>query len=474
MKTNKMRKMNFLAILIPLIMGSCNKSQIPPKYTPPPVPPPTTVVDSLPAQYGTPFDRVPDTKDVVMYEINIRAFSSQHNLQGIIPRLDSIKALGVNVIWLMPIYPVGVLKAVPPMGSPYSVQNYRAVNPDFGTIADLKALVSDAHSKGMSVVLDWVANHTSWDNVWIVNKSWYQQDASGNIISPVGQTWNDVAALNFNNTAMRQSMINSMKYWVLAANIDGFRCDYADGPPADFWKQAIDSLHAMHTSHKLILLAESSTESLFNDGFQLNYAWNYYTSLKNVFENNQSTANLFTTNSTENSGLPGGSFKLRFTSNHDEDLDDNTPLALFNGKDGSLAAFVLAAYMGGQPLIYNGQEVGDPVQIPIFDTSTINWNANTDMFAAYKKILGFRNSSEAVKEGSIQVYTNNSDIAAFERTYGADTVLVIVNVRNVSVNYTLDASLQNSTWKDAMQNNEIVQLGANITLPAYTFRIFHQ
>ncbi|HEY5462522.1 MAG TPA: alpha-amylase family glycosyl hydrolase [Hanamia sp.] len=344
--------MNIILLIIPLIMGGCSKSKIPSTYTPPVSTPPTTVTtDTLPAQYGTPFSEVPDTKDVVMYEVNIRAFSAQHNLEGVVGRLDSIKNLGVNTIWLMPIYPVGKIKAVAPMGSPYSVQNYTAVNPDFGTLSDLQTLVSNAHKEGMSVILDWVADHTSWDNVWISNKSWYQQDGSGNIISPPGQTWTDVAALNYNNNDMRKAMINAMKYWVLAGNIDGFRCDYADGPPADFWQQAIDSLHAMQPSHKLILLAETETPSIFKAGFQMEYAWNYYTALKNVFGNGQSASTLFSTNSSENSTVPAGSFMLRFTSNHDEDLDDNTPIALFNGNQGSIAAFVLASYMGGEPLI---------------------------------------------------------------------------------------------------------------------------
>lgn len=465
--------MNLLWLFIPWIMSGCSKSSHLSTPTPPPDTISTTSSDTLPAQYGTPFANVPDTKDVAMYEVNIRAFSSQHNLQGVINRLDSIKALGINTIWLMPIYPVGKKNAVQPMGSPYSVQNYTAVNPDFGTLNDLRTLVNDAHNKGMSVILDWVANHTSWDNVWISNKSWYQQDASGNIISPVGQNWADVAALNYSNSDMRKAMINAMKYWIRAANIDGFRCDYADGPPADFWQQAIDSLKNMKPLHKLILLAESSNNTLCNDGFQMNYAWDFYTSLKNVFENNAAASSLLTTNSSENSGLPSGDFKLRFTSNHDEDLDDNTPLALFNGKQGSLAAFALASYIGGVPLVYDGQEVGDANKIPIFDTSTIDWNANPDMVVAYKNLLTFRNTSNAVKEGTIKTFTNSPDVATFERISGSDTVLVIVNVRNASVTYSLDASLVNTTWKDALQNDNEVQLSSSIVLPAYSYMILH-
>ncbi|MHB1922343.1 MAG: alpha-amylase family glycosyl hydrolase [Chitinophagaceae bacterium] len=457
-----------LGLLIPLMIAGCSKSG-----HLPPITPPTAYTDSLPPQFGTPFTEVPDPKDIIMYEVNIRAFSTQHNFNGIIGRLDSIKALGINVIWLMPIYPVGKLNALAPMGSPYSVQNYQEVNPDFGSLANLQFFVSAAHSRGMSVILDWVADHSSWDNPWIANKSWYLQDPDGNIISPPGTNWKDVAALNYSNLDMRHAMINAMKYWILAANIDGYRCDYADGPPLDFWQQAFDSLQIMVPQHKLILLAESANKSLFSTGFQLNYAWDYYTALKNAFENSQPASSIIATDIAENTGLPGNDFKLRFTSNHDEDLNDNTPIALFNGQQGSMAAFVLASYMGGIPLIYDGQEVGDPEKIPIFDTSSIDWSNHPEMTLAYKKLLAFRNLNDAVKEGSLISYSN-ADVAAFTRTSGTAQVLVAVNIRDSSVTYTWDPALANTSWKDAMNNDSMVQLANQISLSPYEYRILEK
>jgi glycosidase len=405
-----------------------------------------------------------------MYEVNIRAFSPQHDLAGVTGRLDSIRALGINVIWLMPIYPVGQRNAVPPMGSPYAVKDYRKVNPAFGTLDDLRTLVSEAHQRGMSVILDWVGDHSSWDNPWIANKSWYQQDASGNIVSPPGQSWNDVAALNYKNTEMRQAMIGAMKYWLLAANIDGYRCDYTDGPPLDFWKQAVDSLKKMSPHHQLIMLAETGSKNIFSAGFQMNYGWDYYTALKEVFGSGKPATDLITVNAAGNSGLPGGAFKLRFTSNHDEDLNDNTPLGLFNGKQGSLAAFVLAAYMGGVPLVYNGQEVGDPVKIPIFDTSTIDWSLNRDMTVAYQQLLHFRSTSGAVKEGSVVSYSS-PDVVVFERQSASESVLVIVNVRDASTSYTPDSALKNTSWKDVMNHDSTVHLDGPLLLPPYCYRI---
>jgi glycosidase len=193
-----------------------------------------------------------------------------------------VKALGINAIWIMPIYPIGNLNS---FGSPYCIKNYEEVNPDLGTMNDLKTLVTEAHNRKIAVMLDWVANHTSWDAEWIVHKSWYTQNASGNIISPPGTTWNDVADLNYSNDTMRQAMIDAMEFWITNADIDGFRCDAADYVPFDFWKQAIDSLHHA-TDKNLILLAEGSRADHFTAGFQMNFSWDFLSVLKNVFKNN--------------------------------------------------------------------------------------------------------------------------------------------------------------------------------------------
>ncbi|MBS1563463.1 MAG: alpha-amylase, partial [Bacteroidetes bacterium] len=211
-----------------------------------------------------------------MYQVNIRAFSSSGDFKGVQQRLDSIGALGVNTLYLLPVYPVGQVKTV---NSPYCVKDYLSVNSEFGSLDDLRTLVAEAHKRHMAVLFDWVANHTSWDNAWIANKSWYQQDAGGNIISPLNTGWNDVAALNYNNQDMRKAMIKAMKYWVFTANIDGFRCDAADFVPADFWKQALDSLKAI-SSHKLLLYAEGTAKQEFTAGFQLQYGMGFYYTLK--------------------------------------------------------------------------------------------------------------------------------------------------------------------------------------------------
>ncbi|MNE25398.1 Cyclomaltodextrinase [compost metagenome] len=323
----------------------------------------------------------------------------------------------------------------------------------------------------MAVVIDWVANHTSWDNPWISNKAWYKQDASGNIIIPPNTNWNDVAALDYNNQDMRKEMIRSMKYWVLAANIDGFRCDAADFIPYDFWKQAIDTLKTFK-DRKLVLLAEGSRANHFNAGFQLNYGWDYYKTLKEVFKGTQPDAALFTTSSQEMTNIPTGSTKLRFTTNHDETAWDDTPVGLFSGKRGSMAAFVLASYMGGSTLLYNGQEVGSTKKLTFFDRDPIDWTENPDMVAEYKKLIAFKRSSEAVKAGQTE-RVNTADLAVFKRVSNGQEVLVIVNTNNSESTLTTPAELVNTLWKDVMGNKDFT-LQSSLKLQPYQYYILNK
>ncbi|MBL0355816.1 MAG: alpha-amylase [Chitinophagaceae bacterium] len=399
-----------------------------------------------------------------MYEINERAFSVGGNFQGIIDGLDSIKALGVNVIWLMPIHPVGILNG---LNSPYCVKNYKEVNPEFGDLDKLRTLVTQAHQKNMAVIIDWVANHTSWDNAWISShKTWYTQDGAGNIVIPAGTNWNDVADLNYSNNEMRLTMIKAMKYWVLAANIDGFRTDAADMVPFDFWKQAIDTLKTM-PGRNLIFLAEGSRTDHFTAGFQMNFAWDFYTAVKNVFRNNGNAGALFTTNANEYSAIPAGKKKLRFTTNHDESAWDATPVTLFNGKQGALAAAVITAFMNGVPLIYNSQEVGRASTVPFFSNSPIDWTQNFDMKTAYRNLFSFYNTSNALRKGSLQSFAD-INIVCFTKTYNAEEVLVIVNTRNSIVNYTLPMSLTGTSWLNAF-NGSVMNLAATVSLGAYEY-----
>lgn len=448
-------------------LSGCKEDATVPTPTPPPQNNGVTYTD--PPAYGSPFTGVPETKDIVMYEVNLRAFSTSGTFAGVTARLDSIKALGVNTIWLMPIYPVGQINSVGQLGSPYSVKNYKEVSPEYGNLDNLRQLVEQAHTRGMAVILDWVANHTSWDNPWIVNTTWYTKNQFGAITHPPGTNWLDVADLDYSSTSMRRAMINAMKYWILAANVDGYRCDYADGVPYDFWKQAIDSLKAI-PGRELILLAEGARKDHFIAGFQLNYGWDYFGKLVSVFNDDQAASGLSATDSEETFNMPAGTYRLRFTANHDEVAWNDTPLGLFGGLDGSVAAFVLTAYMGGVPLIYNGQEVGCPVKLPFFSRSPIDWNINPDLKQTYKRLLSVRASSEAVKQGTLQSFPDN-DVAAFVRQEGDEQLLVIVNTRSAPIDYTLESSITNTTWLDTMNGLTVKQLGATVSLAPFEYLI---
>lgn len=446
-----------LLILILISASGCKEDE--PVITPPPP-------DPGPQQYGTPFDAVPETAEIQMYEVNPRVFSAAKNLQGITNRLDSLQSLGINVVWLMPIYPTGSVRSV---GSPYAIRDYFAVNPEYGSLDDLRALVEEAHRLGMAVILDWVANHTSWDNEWIQNRSWYSQDANGNIIHPPGTNWQDVADLDFSNSEMKLEMIKAMKYWVLEANVDGYRCDYASGVPTAFWKQAIDTLRNI-PGRELIMFAEAEDKPLLTAGFDLIFGWPFYGKLKDVFGGN-AAKELYTAHINEYNGLEPGKHILRWTTNHDQHAWDATPQQVFGDADAARAAFVLAAYMGGVPLVYNGQEVDVPNQLPFFEGNnvTINWNMNPETQAAYKEILNFRKASQALKTGTLRDFSS-TNVSMFKRSSGAEEVLVVVNVRNTSVNnHQLPAAIENTSW--FRPDGTEVQLESTLDLGPYEFLI---
>jgi len=447
-----MRKYSFL--LIAIVLLACNKSG----STAPPV------VTTDPSQYGTPFANVPASADAIIYQVNIRPFSAEGDLKGVTARLDSIKSLGANVVYLMPIHPVGIFRGI---NSPYCIRDYKAVAPEFGTLNDLRALVDGAHSRNMAVMMDWVANHTSWDHAWTSNKSWYQQDAAGNIMNPPG--YNDVAQLNFNNADMRKAMIDAMRYWVFAANVDGFRYDFADNVPYDFWTQTVTSLRSI-TSHKLLLFAEGARDDHFNAGFQWKFGFRFYDVLKETYGQNKSATGIHVLNAGEFTNSNAESQVVRYTTNHDVNGSDGTPMDLFGGIVGSMSAFVVASMMKGIPMVYNGQEVGTPFRIPFpFTTAKINWSLNPDVTAEYKRILAFRNSSAAIRGGQLQAYSSD-DVCAFTKEKDSEKVLVLANTKNKVVDYTLPAALENSTWTNGI-NGGSVTLTAKVTLQPYAYMI---
>ncbi len=462
------------------LLAACSKTETPPPVTTPvqptnptnPTNPTTPPNPTTPTgQYGTPFAGVPNREDAVIYQVNMRAFSQAGNFAGITARLDSIRALNVNVIYLMPIYPVGQATGThPAYNSPYAVQDYQAVNAEFGTLADLRALVDAAHAKGMAVLLDWVANHTSWDNAWITaHPDWYQQNANGNIIIPPGTNYNDVAQLNYTNQAMRAAMIAALKSWVYTANVDGFRCDYADGVPADFWAQANDTLHHIAT-HKLLLLAEGTRAANFSSGFDYNFGFNFYGGLRSVYRANGAATTFTSLNTSEYGGASGTQQVVRYTTNHDVNGSDGTPVGQLGGDAGAMSAFVVAALFKGVPMIYNGQEAGmtTPITFP-FTSVKVRWGAHPAITRAYKNLLAARAASPALQHGAPAAYST-TNVCAFTKTVGSDQALVLANVRGTAQTFALPTALDNSTWTDALQGGAVT-LSSSVALPPYGYLV---
>ncbi|MDQ3064326.1 MAG: alpha-amylase family glycosyl hydrolase, partial [Acidobacteriota bacterium] len=254
-------------------------------------------------------------KDAVIYEIYPRQYSQKGDFNSITSDLDRLKNLGVTVLWLMPIHPIGKEKSKGTIGSPYAVKDFYAINPDYGTKADLQKLINEAHRREMKVIIDVVANHTAWDSVMMKNKSFYTQDKTGNIIPPVAD-WKDVADLNYDNAELRKYMIEMLKAWIRDYDLDGFRCDVAGFVPTDFWETARAEVDKIKPN--MIWLAEWESPDLLVKAFDLDYSWANHSALMNVLQGNVSASEIRKVWEADRAKMPKGALRMRFSDNHDE------------------------------------------------------------------------------------------------------------------------------------------------------------
>ena len=409
---------------------------------------------------------MPEVADVVMYQVNPRVFAPSNSLKAITARLDTIQDLGVNVLWIMPIYPIGEVKS---KNSPYSVKDYKAIAPEYGTVDDLRHLVEECHKRNMGVILDWVANHTAWDNVWVAeHPDWYTHDASGNIIYPPGTDWTDVADLNYDNTEMRDAMIDAMRYWVDSVGVDGFRCDVADQVPVDFWTECISMLRSAASPRDLLMLAEGANPENFTAGFDLNYAWEFMGAIAQVMKG-EKVGKLVSVDKHEYQDLEPGKFKLRFTTNHDE-ATKASPVKLYGGPKASMAAFVATTMLHGGMLVYGSQEVGYPETINFFHYVPVDWNANPGMRDEYKKLIAIYNEHPSLRSSGkvIPFDDDENNVLIVDRVLNNDNVLVIVNVRDAAHEVELPAMWAGKTVKNLF-NGEQMQLKKHITMQPYQY-----
>ncbi|HJT28089.1 MAG TPA: alpha-amylase family glycosyl hydrolase [Pyrinomonadaceae bacterium] len=366
-------------------------------------------------------------RDGVIYEIYPRAFSQPGNFNAITARLDELKDLGVTILWLMPIHPIGQEKKKGTIGSPYAVRDYYGINPDYGTADDLKRLVREAHARGLKVIIDIVANHTSWDSVLMKHPEFYKRDAKGNITYPYD--WYDIAALNYGNHELRRYMTDMLKHWIREFDLDGFRCDVAGEVPTDFWENARRELEQIKPD--IVMLAEAHKAELQVTAFDLDYSWPLHSALTDVLQGRKPASELRVEWEKEVQEWPKGALHMRFSDNHDE----RRAIARF-GEPAALAASALVFTLDGVPMIYNGMEVGDTTESgapALFEKMPIFWaiaERRKNFPAFYKDIMARRRASVALRRGTLQ-WVRNSDesrVVTFVRRAGNEEVLVAINL----------------------------------------------
>src|SRR6266550_2434528 len=368
-------------------------------------------------------------RDGVIYEIYPRAFSPQGNFNGITEHLDVLQDLGVNILWLMPIHPIGQEKKKGTIGSPYAVRDYYGINPDYGTKDDFKKLIAEAHRRGMKVIIDIVANHTSWDSVMMKWPEFYEHDASGRITYP--HDWSDVAELNYSNPQLRRYMTDMLKYWIQEFDLDGFRCDVAEEVPTDFWENARAELDKIKPD--IVMLAEGHKAELLVKAFDFDYSWPLHSALTNVLQGRGSAVDLSSAWEKEFREWPRGSLHMRFSDNHDE----RRAIARF-GEPAALAASALMFTLDGVPLLYNGMEVGDTTESgapALFEKLPIFWpiaERRPEFPRFYKQMIALRQASNALRRGSLEWLHTSDDarVVGFVRRSKDEEVLVTINFSN--------------------------------------------
>ncbi|MGI9067870.1 MAG: alpha-amylase family glycosyl hydrolase [Pyrinomonadaceae bacterium] len=368
-------------------------------------------------------------RDGVVYEIYPRAFSQQGNFNGITARLDDLKDLGVTILWLMPIHPIGQEKKKGTIGSPYAVRDYYGVNPDYGTKEDFKKLIAEAHRRGLKVIIDIVANHTSWDSVLMKHPEFYKRDAKGNITYPYD--WFDIAALDYRNQELRRYMTDMLKYWIRDFDLDGFRCDVAGELPTDFWENARVELERIKPD--IVMLAEAHKPELLVNAFDFDYSWPLHNALTNALQGRGRASEIRDAWEREVKEWPHNSLHLRFSDNHDE----RRAIARF-GEPAALAASAMMFTLDGVPLLYNGMEVGDTTESgapALFEKLPIFWpiaERRPEFPRFYKQVMALRRSSSALRRGKLE-WLHNSDesrIVSYLRRAPDEEVLVAINFSN--------------------------------------------
>jgi glycosidase len=395
------------------------------------------------------------TRNMVLYEVNVRQFSKSGTFAGVDSSLTQIKDLGVNVLWFMPVYPIGEVNRKGELGSYYSIKDFKGINPEFGNIDDFKALVAKAHEMGFHVILDWVGNHTSWDNAMAKeHPDWYAKDSTGKFVSPFD--WSDVIQLNYKALPLWDYMIDAMKYWVADVGVDGFRCDFPGLIPEAFWYKARTELEAVKP---VLMLAEDEEHSyLLERAFDMNYAWAHHHLMNAVAEGKRKPVALDSIMKVEMQYYPADAYRLRFLTNHDENSWNGTIKEKMGDAQKAFAAYLFT--IPGVPLLYNGQEADLDKRLEFFKHDPIVWK-ETDLRQFYKTLCDLRTSNPALRHGTeggsynLIKTTKPKKVVAYTRVKDDYSVLTIINFSKDSVSVRLKGGFDEGKYKDVFTGDEL-------------------
>lgn len=403
---------------------------------------PFLFVSCAPESTETAYTPVPPewSYSATIYEVNVRQFSEEGTFAKVQEALPRLHEMGVKILWLMPIHPIGEVERKGTMGSYYSVKDYFDVNPEFGTKEDFRDFVDAAHAMGFKVILDWVANHTAWDNpLTETNPAFFELDEDGKFMPPRGTDWSDVIQLDFDNPELWDYMIEALAYWVREFNVDGYRCDVADMVPVEFWNRARQELDAIKP---VFMLAEAENPDL-HPAFDVSYGWHMHHVFNAVARGEMEVGSIHEHVVASRDRFTGNAALMNFTSNHDENSWAGTVFDRMG--DGAKAFAVLASTMEGMPLVYNGQETGLDKMLEFFEKDAIVWDYDSPFIPFYTALLNLKRDNPALKHGGRGALTERLETSADDAVYaylrdaGNHAVLVMLNLSGNEVTFTVDS-----------------------------------
>lgn len=413
------------------------------------------------------------SKNAVIYQINTRQYSSAGTFDAVTADLPRIVDLGADIIWLMPIHPIGEKARKGELGSPYAVKDFRQINPEFGDESAFSALVSRAHQLGLKVIIDWVPNHSAWDNHLVAeHPEWYARDYKGDFRPCPWWDWEDIIEFDYAQPELRQYMIEAMAYWVERFDIDGFRCDVAGYVPNDFWHQAKVYLEAIKP---VFMLAEWENRDLHESAFNMTYAWSWNEVLHDIVMGKQPLDKLRKYYAWNERAWPKSAYRMTFVSNHDENAWEGTQHEKFGDY---LEACILLSVIGeGMPLIYNSQEAGESKRLAFFERDPIEWQAHP-IGDFYTSLIRIKKAIPALYNGPfgatmIQVPNSmQAQVFSFVRQQGKDKVLVLINFSTEAVNVTLFEDLFVGNYVNGLTSEPVsLVTGQVMAIPAYGYQL---